>query len=133
LLVTNASCVVPSWVASSNTEPRRANVLLQNLTHLSLLLQIIQQINEIRYSDFIEEVETDHIEKVSFSADGQRLLAVDTDGTRVKMDALPNDPDLLTILTKHKASDSAPCVHRFCTLQKITSYAPVQMRHVYTI
>ncbi|KAG5176345.1 FtsH protease [Tribonema minus] len=62
----------------------------------------VSQVNEIRYSDFIKEVEEDRIEKVSFSSDGQRLLAIDTDGNRVKMDALPNDPELLTILTKHK-------------------------------
>ncbi|KAG5177322.1 metalloprotease [Tribonema minus] len=47
-------------------------------------------------------VEKDNIEKVTFSADGQRLVAVDTDGSRLRLDALPNDPELLTILTKHK-------------------------------
>ena len=42
------------------------------------------------------------MEKVTFSADGTKLLGVDTDGTRIAIEALPNDPDLLTSLTSHK-------------------------------
>ncbi|CAM9252067.1 unnamed protein product [Choristocarpus tenellus] len=64
--------------------------------------QTVTAVQEVRYSDFIEQVEKDEIEKVSFSYDGKRLVAVDTDGERVKMDSIPNDPELLTILTKHK-------------------------------
>ncbi|CAM9872434.1 unnamed protein product [Chrysoparadoxa australica] len=62
----------------------------------------IGEVSEVRYSDFVKEVLGDKIEKVSFSSDGQRLVAVDTDGNRQRLDALPNDPELLTILTKHK-------------------------------
>jgi len=47
-------------------------------------------------------VDGDRIEKVTFSADGTQLLGVDVDGTRIKLEALPNDPDLLTQLTSHK-------------------------------
>jgi len=57
---------------------------------------------DVRYSDFLRLVNGDRIEKVTFSADGTQLLGVDTDGTRVKLEALPNDPDLLTQLTSHK-------------------------------
>ena len=57
---------------------------------------------DVRYSDFVRLVNADKIEKVTFSADGTQLLGVDVDGTRVKIEALPNDPDLLTQLTKHK-------------------------------
>ena len=64
--------------------------------------QSVQAVEDIRYSDFIKAVEKDEIEKVSFSYDGKKLVAVDTDGARVKLDAIPNDPELLTILTKHK-------------------------------
>ncbi|CAM9899560.1 unnamed protein product [Discosporangium mesarthrocarpum] len=64
--------------------------------------QAVQAVEDIRYSDFIKAVNNDEIEKVSFSYDGKRLVAVDTDGGRVKMDSIPNDPELLTILTKHK-------------------------------
>lgn len=64
--------------------------------------QSVQAVEDIRYSDFIKAVEKDEIEKVSFSYDGKKLIAVDTDGARVKLDAIPNDPELLTILTKHK-------------------------------
>lgn len=59
-------------------------------------------VQDWRYSEFIRAVEKDQVEKVTFSADGQRLLAVDTDGNRYKLDALPNDPDLLKTLTGHK-------------------------------
>lgn len=59
-------------------------------------------VQDWRYSEFIRAVEKDQVEKVTFSADGQRLLAVDTDGNRFKLDALPNDPDLLKTLTSHK-------------------------------
>lgn len=64
--------------------------------------QSVQTVEDIRYSDFVNAVEKDEIEKVSFSYDGKKLIAVDTDGVRVKMDSIPNDPELLTILTKHK-------------------------------
>jgi len=57
---------------------------------------------DVRYSDFLKLVTGDRIEKVTFSADGTQLLGVDTDGTRIKLEALPNDPDLLTQLTTHK-------------------------------
>jgi hypothetical protein len=56
----------------------------------------------VRYSDFLRLVKADRVEKVTFSADGTQLLGVDTDGTRLKIEALPNDPDLLTELTNHK-------------------------------
>ena len=56
----------------------------------------------VRYSDFLKLVNADRVEKVTFSADGTRLLGVDTDGTRIAIEALPNDPDLLTSLTSHK-------------------------------
>ncbi|KAL7545659.1 hypothetical protein ACHAWF_009008, partial [Thalassiosira exigua] len=38
----------------------------------------------------------------AFSADVTQLLSVDMDGTRIKLEALPNDPDLLIQLTTHK-------------------------------
>jgi ATP-dependent Zn protease len=57
---------------------------------------------DIRYSDFLKLVDNDKIEKVTFSADGTQLLGVDVDGTRLKIESLPNDPDLLTQLTSHK-------------------------------
>lgn len=63
---------------------------------------VVNGVQDWRYSQFINAVETDKVEKVTFSADGQRLLAVDTDGNRFKLDALPQDPDLLKTLTDHK-------------------------------
>merc|ERR1719491_361976 len=57
---------------------------------------------DIRYSEFLKMVDGDKIEKVTFSADGTQLLGVDVDGSRLKIQSLPNDPDLLTQLTSHK-------------------------------
>merc|ERR1719410_1068396 len=57
---------------------------------------------DVRYSDFLKLVDGNKIEKVTFSADGTQLLGVDVDGTRLKIEALPNDPDLLTDLSNHK-------------------------------
>jgi cell division protease FtsH len=56
----------------------------------------------VRYSDFLKLVNADKIEKVTFSSDGSQLLGVDVEGTRVQIESLPNDPDLLTQLTQHK-------------------------------
>merc|ERR1719203_250189 len=57
---------------------------------------------DVRYSDFLKLVNADRVEKVTFSADGTKLLGVDTDGVRLKLEALPNDPELLGELTSHK-------------------------------
>lgn len=70
-------------------------------------LPVIQQNSygqptDVRYSDFLKLVNGDKIEKVTFSADGSQLLGVDVDGARLKIETLPNDPDLLTQLTSHK-------------------------------
>jgi len=60
------------------------------------------EVVDVRYSEFVRMVDKNEIEKVTFSADGTKLLGVDTDGGRIKIDALPNDPDLLNQLTSHK-------------------------------
>jgi ATP-dependent Zn protease len=57
---------------------------------------------DVRYSEFLRLVDADKIEKVTFSSDGTQLLGVDVDGTRLKIQSLPNDPDLLSQLTGHK-------------------------------
>lgn len=56
----------------------------------------------VRYSDFLKLVNANRIEKVTFSADGTKLLGVDTEGVRLAIESLPSDPDLLTELTTHK-------------------------------
>jgi cell division protease FtsH len=60
------------------------------------------QPTEVRYSEFLTMVNNDRVEKITFSADGTQLLGVDVDGARLKIESLPNDPDLLTQLTSHK-------------------------------
>jgi cell division protease FtsH len=60
------------------------------------------QPSDVRYSEFLQLINANRIEKVTFSADGTQLLGVDVDGARVKIQALPNDPELLTQLTSHK-------------------------------
>lgn len=59
-------------------------------------------VSDWRYSEFMTAIEKGQVEKVTFSSDGQRLLAVDTDGNRFKLDALPNDPEMMKSLTDNK-------------------------------
>jgi cell division protease FtsH len=66
------------------------------------------QPSDVRYSDFLTMINSDKIEKVTFSADGTQLLGVDVDGARLKIESLPNDPELLTQLTGHKVRI---CIH----------------------
>lgn len=75
---------------------------------------------DVRYSEFIKLVNADRIEKVTFSSDGTQLLGVDVDGARVKIEALPNDPELLTQLTQHKVSVQ----YRFDFVLNIIKHAP---------
>ena len=56
----------------------------------------------VRYSDFLKLINADQVEKVTFSSDGSQLIGVDVDGTRIMLEALPNDPTLLDQLTQHK-------------------------------
>lgn len=53
------------------------------------------------YSKFLDQVEKDTIEKVTFSPDGKKAVAVDDDGDRYIVD-IPNDPNLLSFLVQHK-------------------------------
>jgi cell division protease FtsH len=71
---------------------------------------------DVRYSDFVKLVNGDRIEKVTFSADGTQLLGVDVDGVRVKLEALPNDPELLTQLTSHKVRTSVWVLGGVCVV-----------------
>jgi len=53
------------------------------------------------YSKFLDQVEKDNVEKVTFSPDGKRAVGVDDDGDRFTVD-IPNDPNLLSFLVQHK-------------------------------
>jgi len=54
------------------------------------------------YSTFLEAVETDQIEKVSFSADGKQVLSIDKDGNRHETLVLPEQSaDLIKVLVAH--------------------------------
>jgi cell division protease FtsH len=57
---------------------------------------------DVRYSEFLKMIDSNKLEKVTFSSDGTQLLGVDVDGSRLKIESLPNDPNLLTALTSHK-------------------------------
>jgi len=57
---------------------------------------------DVRYSDFLKLVNAGRVAKVSFAADGTRLIGMDVDAVRFRIAALPNDPELLTQLTQHK-------------------------------
>ena len=104
-----AAFVAPSRYGYSSISSRLMDVPVPATTTTTSDLPTVQpntygQPSDIRYSDFLKLVNNDRIEKVTFSADGTQLLGVDTDGVRVKIEALPNDPDLLTQLTSHKVS-----------------------------
>ena len=85
-----------STVASS------APALAADATPPAIVRQQDASTTRWRYSEFIKEVLGDNVEKVTFSSDGQQLLAIDTDGNRHKLEAIPNDPELLNTLTSHK-------------------------------
>jgi len=59
-------------------------------------------IANLRYSEFLQMVQDNQLEKVTFSSSGDQLLGIAKNGMRVKLDALPEDPELLTQLTDHK-------------------------------
>lgn len=53
------------------------------------------------FSTFLDAVDSDLIEKVSFSADGKQVLAIDKDGNRHESLVLPGEaPELIKALTK---------------------------------
>mmetsp|Transcript_23861 Transcript_23861/g.39844 ORF Transcript_23861/g.39844 Transcript_23861/m.39844 type:complete len:864 (+) Transcript_23861:123-2714(+) len=53
------------------------------------------------YSKFLDEVEKNHVEKVTFSPDGKKAVGTDDEGDRFSVD-IPNDPNLLSFLVQHK-------------------------------
>lgn len=53
------------------------------------------------YSKFLDEVEKNHVEKVTFSPDGKKAVGSNDDGDRFTVD-IPNDPNLLSFLVQHK-------------------------------
>jgi hypothetical protein len=101
-------------------------------------LPVIQQNSygqpaDVRYSDFLKLINADRIEKVTFSADGSQLLGVDVDGARVKIEALPNDPDLLTQLTTHKVHTKRICSLRNWDIHRsIPTHSPL-FSYLYSI
>lgn len=58
-------------------------------------------VEKISYSKFLEKIEANQVEKVTFSPDGKRALGVDEDGDKFTLD-IPNDPNLLSFLVQHK-------------------------------
>mmetsp|Transcript_27540 Transcript_27540/g.27762 ORF Transcript_27540/g.27762 Transcript_27540/m.27762 type:complete len:863 (-) Transcript_27540:221-2809(-) len=53
------------------------------------------------YSKFLDSVEKDSVEKVTFAPDGKKAVGVDSEGDRFIVD-IPNDPNLLSFLVQHK-------------------------------
>lgn len=90
------------FMAMDLPPPQPAAVITQTSDLPVISSNPMGQPSGVRYSDFLKLVNADKIEKVTFSADGSQLLGVDVDGSRLKIDTLPNDPDLLAQLTSHK-------------------------------
>tara|TARA_B110001450_G_scaffold175648_1_gene163999 strand:+ start:474 stop:2381 length:1908 start_codon:yes stop_codon:yes gene_type:complete len=55
-------------------------------------------IHNLRYSDFLSAIETHQIDKTLFYDNNKKIIAIDKENNKYKLDALPNDPDLLKIL-----------------------------------
>jgi cell division protease FtsH len=58
------------------------------------------RIVNMRYSNFLKMVDSDLIQRATFSSDGEKLLGVDKYGTLIKID-VPDDPGLLPQMIKH--------------------------------
>ncbi|NJK65570.1 MAG: ATP-dependent metallopeptidase FtsH/Yme1/Tma family protein [Microcoleus sp. CSU_2_2] len=58
-----------------------------------------------KYSQFIQEVEGNRVDKINISSDRSKALVTAQDGNKVIVN-LPNDPELINILTKNKVDIS---------------------------
>jgi cell division protease FtsH len=58
-----------------------------------------------KYSQFIQEVEGNRVDKINISSDRSKALVTSQDGSKVIVN-LPNDPELINILTKNKVDIS---------------------------
>jgi cell division protease FtsH len=58
-----------------------------------------------KYSQFIQEVEANRVDKINISSDRSKALVTAQDGSKVIVN-LPNDPELINILTKNKVDIS---------------------------
>jgi cell division protease FtsH len=58
-----------------------------------------------RYSEFIQQVEKNNVNKVSLSSDRSRALVQSQDGSRILVN-LPSDPELISILTRNNVDIS---------------------------
>eukprot|EP00179_Madagascaria_erythrocladioides_P011022 CAMPEP_0198364772 /NCGR_PEP_ID=MMETSP1450-20131203/153835_1 /TAXON_ID=753684 ORGANISM="Madagascaria erythrocladiodes, Strain CCMP3234" /NCGR_SAMPLE_ID=MMETSP1450 /ASSEMBLY_ACC=CAM_ASM_001115 /LENGTH=844 /DNA_ID=CAMNT_0044072211 /DNA_START=66 /DNA_END=2601 /DNA_ORIENTATION=+ len=91
VLLTNvAGAPAPSLAADTATAPPPATMArTEDSTATQRQMNAgSQTVADWRYSEFFDAVINDKVEKVTFSADGSRLLAVDIDGNRFKLDAL---------------------------------------------
>jgi len=65
-----------------------------------------QQTNEVwKYSQFIQEVEGRRVDKINISSDRSKALVTAQDGKKVVVN-LPNDPELINILSKNNVDIS---------------------------
>lgn len=55
----------------------------------------------LTYSDFIHQIETNQIERINLSADRTQAQVPNPNGGQPYLVNLPNDPDLINILTQH--------------------------------
>jgi cell division protease FtsH len=58
-----------------------------------------------KYSQFIQEVESNRVDKINISSDRSKALVTAQDGSKVIVN-LPNDPELIEILTKNNVDIS---------------------------
>jgi hypothetical protein len=106
LLAEKAAAFAPSGPFTKKQHSNSGRFMAMDMPPATNEVPVVQKSSygpvDVRYSEFVKMVNGDKIEKVTFSSDGTQLLGVDVDGTRVKIESLPNDPDLLSSLTTHK-------------------------------
>lgn len=99
VMVTDMPQLPPTSTTSSYSPSVAAN---QNQLFPTVQEKTSFGLGGVRYSDFLKLVRADRIERVTFSADGTKLVGTDVDRKQLTLEALPNDPDLLRELTEHK-------------------------------
>ncbi|KAG8468646.1 hypothetical protein KFE25_013729 [Diacronema lutheri] len=97
-----------SAVASADSAPvgRRGALAAVAATGLALARTAPASAAEggrlLAYSEFLDEVNKDKVDIVTFSAEGNTLLAIDTEGNRQEVAVLPGQTmDLIDLLRKH--------------------------------
>eukprot|EP00639_Heterosigma_akashiwo_P006492 CAMPEP_0194561282 /NCGR_PEP_ID=MMETSP0292-20121207/2136_1 /TAXON_ID=39354 /ORGANISM="Heterosigma akashiwo, Strain CCMP2393" /LENGTH=205 /DNA_ID=CAMNT_0039409653 /DNA_START=28 /DNA_END=642 /DNA_ORIENTATION=- len=82
---------VAAEVATDVIQPPSVAVKMESLT-----------VKSIQYSEFLRRLENDDIKSVLIKTDASSLVATDVTGNKLKLEAIPQDPELPQLLHDHK-------------------------------